>query len=339
MHYYITGHTGFKGAWLTQMLVAQGHTVSGQSLDPLPGSLFERAQLYDLFEHDNRVDIRDADATREGLIKAKPDVVIHMAAQPLVRASYENPRETFTTNVIGTMNVLEAIARTDSVRASLIITTDKVYRNVGQRIGYKEDEALGGTDPYSASKAMADLLTQSWIASFPSCPTAIARAGNVIGGGDISPDRLIPDLLNAFQHQQPALIRYPNAVRPWQHVLDCLHGYLILTDSLLHGKNQGAWNFGPLDDKAHPVSVVADLSAQLWGNGALWTTDLDEQLPEASLLLLNSEKARTHLGWADTLNFERAVAWTVIWQKQFYSGVAAKDLCQQQLHDFTVLNT
>lgn len=339
MHYYITGHTGFKGSWLTQMLRERGDTVSGQSLDPLPGSLFETAGLSAGLEYDFRIDIRDSEATAMAMAKSEPDVVIHLAAQPLVRASYLNPKETFSTNVVGTLNVLAAVATCRTVKAHLVITTDKVYRNIHQRAGYKEDDALGGKDPYSASKAMADLLTQSWIASFPSCPTAIARAGNVIGGGDISPDRLIPDLLNAFQHQQPALIRYPDAVRPWQHVLDCLNGYLILTDSLLQGENQGAWNFGPSDDNARPVSVVADLSAQLWGHGAHWITDLDEQLNEASLLLLNSEKARTALDWDDKLKFEEAVAWTVKWEKQVKSGVDALEICQRQLHEFKALNS
>jgi len=338
VHYFITGHTGFKGAWLTQMLRLRGHAVSGLSLNPLHGSLFETAQLSSVVEHDFRIDIRDSEATAKAMAIAQPDVVIHLAAQPLVRASYQNPEETFSTNVMGTMNVLAAVRDCPSVQAHLVITTDKVYRNDNKKVGYKEDDPLGGSDPYSASKAMADLLTQSWISSFPSCPTAIARAGNVIGGGDVSPDRLLPDLLNAFQRNEPAQIRYPHAVRPWQHVLDCLNGYLVLTDSLLEGKNQGAWNFGPSDAHAHPVSVVADLSAQLWGNGAHWTTDLQEQPHEASLLLLDSAKARSALNWHDKLNFHNAVAWTLAWEKQAASGSSTLDLCQQQLRDFAALN-
>lgn len=320
------------------MLRERGHSVSGQSLDPLPGSLFETADLSNWLEHDFRIDIRDSDATLQAMAEAQPDVVIHLAAQPLVRASYLNPGDTFSTNVMGTMNVLSAVAECSTVKAHLVITTDKVYRNVHQEAGYKEDDALGGTDPYSASKAMADLLTQSWISSFPGCPTAIARAGNVIGGGDVSPDRLMPDLLHSFRREEPALIRYPDAVRPWQHVLDCLNGYLILIDSLLMEESSGAWNFGPSDAHAHPVSVVADLSALLWGNGAHWITNLDEQPHEASLLLLDSEKSRTELDWRDHLNFGTTITWTVNWEKQATLGISAQELCQQQLSDFAELH-
>ena len=319
------------------MLNMRGHTVSGQSLDPLPGSLFETAQLSSLVEHDFRIDIRDTEATRRAILTAQPDVVVHLAAQPLVRASYQDPEETFSTNVMGTMNVLAAVSTCSSVQANLVITTDKVYRNDNQNSGYKEDAPLGGSDPYSASKSMADLLTQSWISSFPGCPTGIARAGNVIGGGDVSPDRLLPDLLNAFQRNEPALIRYPNAIRPWQHVLDCLNGYLVLIDSLIEGRNQGAWNFGPSDGHAHPVRTVADLSAELWGNGARWMTDNQEHPHEATLLLLDSTKARKELNWHDKLSFEEAIAWTVNWERQVSTGISVRKLCEQQINYFAEL--
>lgn len=316
------------------MLVAQGHTVSGQSLDPFPGSLFERAQLADILELDNRIDIRDVDATRAALISAKPDVVIHLAAQPLVRTSYENPRETFSTNVMGTMNVLEAIGHTESVRASLIITTDKVYRNENRFDGYCEDDPLGGDDPYSASKAMADLLTQSWMKSFRKAPIAIARAGNVIGGGDISKDRLIPDLVSAFQMGEAALLRYPGAVRPWQHVLDCLNGYQVLVNRLLKGSGAGAWNFGPTVMSELPVSEIADIVVEAWGNGASWVRDKSAHPHEAEFLALNSDKARRELDWADKLDVREAVEWAVRWVKDTDAGASAKEVCAQQIEVF-----
>jgi CDP-glucose 4,6-dehydratase len=331
MHYYVTGHTGFKGAWLTQLLLARGHSVSGQSLDPVAGSLFETAGLDTALEQDFRVDIRDAGATRSAMATASPDIVIHLAAQPLVRASYEDPRRTFTTNAIGTMNVLDAVGHCPSVQAHLVVTTDKVYRNVHQAAGYREDDALGGGDPYSASKAMADILTQSWARSFPGCPTAIARAGNVIGGGDVSRDRLLPDLFAAFRSGRPAVLRYPDAVRPWQHVLDCLDGYLLLVDALLAGRGDGQWNFGPPEDSFVSVGEVADLAASLWGDGARWTTAAEQQPYEAAMLSLNSEKARTHLQWRDRLSVPEAVRWTVQWERQVGEGASAAEICGLQL--------
>ncbi|MFZ4497882.1 MAG: CDP-glucose 4,6-dehydratase, partial [Candidatus Nanopelagicales bacterium] len=230
MHYLVTGHTGFKGAWMTMWLTSQGHQVSGLALDPEPGALFETAKLHPLLAHDIRADIRDSANVMDALRVTAPDVVIHLAAQPLVRESYLNPRWTFETNVMGTMNVLEAVQQTPSVKTQLIITTDKVYRNVNQVAGYVEPDPLGGDDPYSASKAMADLLTHSWVTSFGGPPTAVARAGNVIGGGDVCKDRLIPDVIAALASGKAPVLRYPNAVRPWQHVLDCINGYLMLVD-------------------------------------------------------------------------------------------------------------
>jgi CDP-glucose 4,6-dehydratase len=205
MRYLVTGHTGFKGAWLTLMLTERGHEVFGLSLDPESGSLYEIARLDEIVTLDIRGDIRDASVVQDAMAASNPDVVIHMAAQPLVRESYVDPRWTMETNVMGTYNVLEAVQSASSVRAQLIVTTDKVYRNVNQDFGYLEDDALGGHDPYSASKAMADILTQSWVASFDTCPTAIARAGNVIGGGDVSTDRL--------HARSPSLLSLP-AKRP-----------------------------------------------------------------------------------------------------------------------------
>ncbi|MCU1558286.1 MAG: galE6 [Microbacteriaceae bacterium] len=316
MHYLITGHTGFKGAWLSLLLSARGHTVSGLALDPTPGALFETAGVDSILANDERIDIRDAAQTARAVQTMSPDVVIHLAAQALVRDSYRDPRTTFDTNVMGTLNVLEAVGATPSVKAHVVITTDKVYRNVNRAAGYVESDALGGADPYSASKAMADILTQSWITSFGGTPTAIARAGNVIGGGDVSRDRLLPDLLSAFTSGTPAPIRYPDSVRPWQHVLDCLDGYLTLADALLDGGGLGEWNFGPGEESFVTVANVADRAAALWGAGASWVRDEGDHPHEAGLLALDSTKAERELGWRNRLPFPLSLEWSVDWQRQ-----------------------
>ncbi|OBI13346.1 CDP-glucose 4,6-dehydratase [Mycobacterium sp. E2497] len=334
MHYLVTGHTGFKGAWLTLLLLSRGHQVSGLALDPVEGSLFKRAQLADRLVSDFRVDIRDAEATMAAVTAAAPDVVVHMAAQSLVRESYRNPRYTYETNVMGTLSVLEAAAATPSVRAHLVVTTDKVYRNINQEAGYAETDPLGGDDPYSASKAMADMLAQSWIRSFPGPPTAIARAGNVIGGGDVSSDRLLPDLIAAYSLGQAPLLRFPRAVRPWQHVLDCLNGYLTLVDALLDGSGLGEWNFGPGRESFIEVGQVATLAAELWGGGAHWVVDGGDHPHEAHLLALDPSKARCELGWRNRLGFRDAVAWTIDWERRVHAGADALTTTRRQIAAF-----
>jgi CDP-glucose 4,6-dehydratase len=339
MHYLVTGHTGFKGAWLVQLLHAAGHQVSGLALDPVENALFTRARVSELLTHDLRVDIRDADATAAAVAQVKPEVVIHLAAQPLVRESYRDPRTTWETNVNGTYNVLDAVAGVDGVKALLVITTDKVYRNVNRVEGYREDEPLGGVDPYSASKAAADLLTQSWIASSGcTVPTAIARAGNVVGGGDACAERLMVDLVAAFSAGEDVHLRYPHAVRPWQHVLDCLAGYLALTDALLAGEQAGeAFNFGPGPASFVEVGEVARTVAQLWGTNAAVVIDPAPVLHEAGLLALDAGKAGRELGWHDRLDFGQAMAWTVDWALRAAAGEDVKDLCRSQLALFAEL--
>ena len=339
MHVLVTGHTGFKGAWLTMMLRARGWEVSGLALDPEPGSLFEVADVGSLMTQDHRVDIRDAAGLQSAVRSVAPDAVFHMAAQPLVRESYRDPRTTMETNVMGTFNVLEAVDLVGSAQASVIITTDKVYRNVNQVAGYVEDDPLGGHDPYSASKAMADLLTQSWVRSFGGPTTVIARAGNVIGGGDVSTDRLLPDLIRAFASGSPASIRYPNGVRPWQHVLDCLNGYLLLMDAALSGSiSRGEWNFGPGVESFRTVAEVADAAATDWGAGASWVDISDADHPhEAELLALDAAAARSLLGWDDRLAFSDSVTWTVSWHKKVLAGVAPRSACEEQLERFATL--
>ena len=335
MHYLITGHTGFKGAWLTLMLRSAGHQVSGLALDPEPGSLFEQAHLADFLEFDIRADIRDFDSLKAGFSAVEPDAVFHLAAQPLVRESYLSPRETMETNVMGTMNVIDASRSVGSVAGLVVITTDKVYRNVNQVAGYLEGDALGGHDPYSASKAMADILTQSWIASFPGLPISIARAGNVIGGGDVCKDRLLPDLMSGFAVGSVVPLRYPDAVRPWQHVLDCLQGYMILMDRTLSNSLPfGDWNFGPGPASFKTVAEMADLAASMWGKGAAWNNVGGDHPHEAGLLALDATRARTELNWHDRLDFESAVSWTVDWYKSVSLGEQPLELTQRQITDF-----
>ena len=336
MHYLITGHTGFKGAWLSQLLVAGGHRVSGLALDPVAGALYTRAGVGELLDHDLRVDIRDGDATARAVQRVAPDMVIHLAAQALVRESYRDPRTTWETNVLGTYNVLDAVARAGCVQAMVVVTTDKVYRNANRVDGYREDEPLGGVDPYSASKAAAALLAQSWIASSGcATSTAIARAGNVIGGGDVCPDRLMVDLVAAFSAGRDVHLRYPHAVRPWQHVLDCLAGYLTLADALSAGAQAGeAFNFGPGQDAFVEVGEVARQVAGLWGTGAGAILDSAPDLHEAGLLSLDATKARRELGWRSRLTFDEALSWTVEWSKRTLRGDDPRSVCTEEIARF-----
>lgn len=336
MRYLITGHTGFKGSWLSLLLLERGHEVVGLSLEPAKHSLFERATLGELVHEDLRVDIRDPESTLNSITNLSPDVVVHLAAQPLVIPSYSDPRYTFETNVGGTLNVLEAISKTPSVKASLVVTTDKVYRNTNRVMGYREDEPLGGHDPYSSSKAMADLLAQSWVKSFPGSPIAVARAGNVIGGGDVSANRLIPDVVSAVQNGTQVELRNPEAVRPWQHVLDCLNGYLQLTEALLLGNGAGEWNFGPDAESFVPVGKVVQETLKLLGVPTNWT-QVDSELHEAELLALDSTKAFEKLGWKNFLEYPESIAWTTDWYQAIEAGKTPLDITCRQIKAFEEL--
>jgi len=313
MHYLITGHTGFKGAWLALMLKELGHEVSGYSLDPLEKSLFTQADLASVFKHDFRGDIRNLSNLKEKFALANPDVLVHLAAQPLVRESYLKPLETFDINVMGTLNVLEASKEASALKAALIITTDKVYKNVNVLTGYVETDALGGDDPYSASKAAADIAAQTWIRNYAKVPMTIARAGNVIGGGDFATDRIVPDIIHDFSAGNHIELRYPRAIRPWQHVLDCLNGYIKLIDSMLATRTSGEWNFGPLDSEKHSVSDLVEEFAKHWPIENAWSESKEKHPEEAGYLLLNSDKARSALKWNDLLDFSTTVQWTNNW--------------------------
>ena len=335
-HVLITGHTGFKGSWLIAMLHHQGAKVSGIALDPVAGGIFEKAALHEILAHDIRLDIRNSVELTKAIQRISPEVVIHLAAQPLVLVSYEQPTETYETNVIGTLNVLQAVEATSSVEATLIITTDKVYRQEpGVEKAFVESDALGAADPYSTSKAMADLLTQSWIAGHPEARIAIARAGNVIGGGDVAQNRLLPDLVKAFGTSTTGRVRNPEFVRPWQHVLDCLAGYESLTEALISGKaKSGAYNFGPAPESPLKVREVASIAVSVWGESANWLAEERNQPHESNFLILDSEKSNMALGWTEKLTSMEAIQWSIEWSKREWSGESARLLTLEQLSNF-----
>jgi CDP-glucose 4,6-dehydratase len=322
------------------MLQIQGHTVSGISLDPLEKSLFNASQLNSIFEHDLRLDIRNARELTGAVKRIEPEVIIHLAAQPLVRESYKDPLGTFETNVLGTLNLLEATRELKALKATLVITTDKVYKNRNHLRGYVESDELGGDDPYRASKAAADIATQSWVKSFATTPVAIARAGNVIGGGDWAADRIIPDLVNAYSANQFPTLRYPNAIRPWQHVLDCLNGYQKLIAKMLSDETSGEWNFGPPIQEKHTVADLVQTFAKSWGindNEEAWNLEQTEQPHEAGYLLLDSSKSREILGWHDKLDFASSIDLTATWFKQSLHE-SSLEVTIKQINEFLTIN-
>jgi len=319
------------------MLKELGHEVSGIALNPEEESLFSQAQLTDLFTHDIRSDIRDLDSLKSHFTRINPQVVIHLAAQPLVRYSYLHPLETFDSNVLGTLNVLEASKSLSALKATLIITTDKVYKNFGHLRGYIETDQLGGDDPYSASKAAADIASQSWIKSFGDYPIAIARAGNVIGGGDWAADRLIPDLVKSYARNESAVVRNPDSVRPWQHVLDCLNGYLTLIDSMISIGTAGEWNFGPDHNQKYTVKEVIEGFAKNFNLSVKpWYLDSNVNPAESNLLLLDSTKARDQLHWKDHLDFANSLSWSANWYQTPVSQ--AREITVKQIKDFFSLS-
>jgi CDP-glucose 4,6-dehydratase len=338
---FLTGHTGFKGSWLSLWLHAMGARVTGYALTPATQPcLFALARVDELV--DSRLaDVRDAAALRVAMRQSQPEVVIHMAAQPLVRRSYAEPTETFATNVMGTVHLLEAVRATPEVRAVINVTTDKCYLNREWVWGYREDEHLGGHDPYSSSKACSELATAAWRASFfqegdETARVATARAGNVIGGGDWAQDRLVPDVLAAFAAAQPVQLRYPDASRPWQHVLEPLRGYLVLAQYLAAGMADAdnAWNFGPTDEGVRTVLQVVEGLASHWGAGAQWRADDCQHPHEASLLKLDISKARNRLCWHPLLGFDETLAWTVSWHQRQQAGEDVRLLTLEQIQNY-----
>jgi CDP-glucose 4,6-dehydratase len=336
----ITGHTGFKGSWLCLWLERLGAQVTGLSIEPpTDPCLFDVARVKTGMT-DIRLDIRDPSAVLAAFDRARPSVVFHLAAQPLVRASYESPLETFSTNVMGTAHVLEAVRRCSAVTAAVIVTSDKCYENREIDHAYAEHEPLGGHDPYSSSKACAELVASAYRRSFLSADSgkvATARAGNVIGGGDWAADRLLPDLMRAFAAGTSAPIRNPAAVRPWQHVLEPLSGYLRLAEKLdEHGAPfADAWNFGPMPSDTRSVEDVVSNAAKEWGSDARWCTDQATHPHEAKLLRLDASKARTRLGWQPYWTVETAVRETVRWYKEFARGADMRGLTLAQIASYS----
>ena len=340
----ITGHTGFKGSWMALLLNKLGADVYGYALDPPTNpSLFEQARI------DEQItsyigDIRDFDKLLNLLQKVKPEVVIHMAAQPIVRESYKNPVETYSTNVMGTVNLLEAVRYTQGIKAVVNVTTDKCYENREWNWGYRENEALGGYDPYSNSKACSELVTSSFRNSYFN-PTeyknhgvalATARAGNVIGGGDWAADRLIPDFMRAIINGEILHVRSPFAIRPWQHVLEPLTGYLKLAERLLTDgpKYAQAWNFGPDDIDAKTVEWIANSICKIWGSGASFTIDTNPQPHEANYLKLDCSKAKIELGWFPKWTIQTTLESIVKWNKAFISGSDVKQVTLDQIAEY-----
>lgn len=342
---FITGHTGFKGGWLSLWLSSMGAKVTGYALAPnTKPNFFEEVTVRDCLDQSHVADIRDLDRLKRAMLEADPEIVIHMAAQPLVRFSYLNPVETYATNVMGTVNVLESIRCLKGVRAVVVVTTDKCYENQGQSWSYQENEPMGGYDPYSSSKGCAELVTNAYRQSYFSvekytqhhCAIASARAGNVIGGGDWSEDRLIPDAIKAFEANQVLMIRNPLAIRPWQHVLEPLSGYLVLAQALyLFGPEFGGpWNFGPRDEDARSVREVVELLMQNWGSPSGWQQAKGEQPHEAHSLKLNCSKALQFLHWAPRWSLEHSIESIVHWQQAFRRHDNMRKLSLGQINHF-----
>ena len=327
----VTGHTGFKGSWLSIWLNEMGAKVIGYSLEPpYENSLFEEAKLKDKII-DIKGDVRDLKKLERTFKEYKPEIVFHLAAQAIVRVSYNIPQETVETNVMGTTNILECI-RKHPVKSAVIITSDKCYKNVEQAKGYVETDPFSDQDPYSCSKGCAEMIAQSYRNSF-GIKVATTRAGNVIGGGDWAKDRLVPDVIRALKSNKQIIIRNPNSVRPWQFVLEALSGYLLLAQKQYLGENlSGGWNFGPDRVAIVPVKRVVDEIIREWGSGEV-IIQKDQNKPEADLLYLDCTKSKTQLGWKPRLNTEKTIKSTVEWYKNFEKE-SAYDLCVKQIKEY-----
>lgn len=347
---FITGHTGFKGSWLSLWLHRLGAEVHGYALDPPTNpSLFELARVSDLLSSHRIADVRDATVLAEAIQHVRPEIVIHMAAQPLVRDSYKIPVETYAVNVMGTVHLLEAVRECPSVRAVVNVTTDKCYENQEWMWGYRENERMGGFDPYSNSKGCSELITAAYRSSFFNplhlststqqqfiTAIATARAGNVIGGGDWATDRLIPDSISALLAGEPVRIRNPHSIRPWQHVLEPLSGYLALAQRLYESGPDFAegWNFGPADDDAKPVEWIVERMCQLWGNGARYEIDAGEHPHEAHYLKLDCSKARMRLNWRPRWDLHHALMNILEWVRVYSAGGDVRGCCLEQIASY-----
>ena len=340
----ITGHTGFKGSWLSLILHKFGSEVHGYALDaPTEPSFYNTGRIYELVNSQTG-DIRDFGRLSEFVRDIKPEIVIHMAAQPLVRESYKKPAETYSVNVMGTVNLLEAVRHTPGIKAVVNVTTDKCYENREWHWGYRENEPMGGYDPYSNSKGCSELVTAAFRNSFfnakdyPDHGVALAsaRAGNVIGGGDWADDRLIPDFIRAITNKEEVKIRSPYAIRPWQHVLEPLTGYLILAERLYSDGPKFAepWNFGPQDTDARNVGWITEKFSELWGEGFTYSIDKDPQPHEATYLKLDCSKAKAQLEWYPKWDLGKALRATVDWYKAWSNKENVRDICLSQIEEY-----
>jgi CDP-glucose 4,6-dehydratase len=341
---FLTGHTGFKGSWMLSWLHQLGANIKGYSLEPLSGH-----QLYSAIKGDRLCDsiianILDKERLEKEVNIFEPDIIFHLAAQPLVRYSYEEPLETFNVNAIGTANVLNAVRKLEKSCQVIAITTDKVYCNIEADYAYKETDRLGGYDPYSASKAAAEFIIDSYRNSFfnpkdvaqHGKSVAVARAGNVIGGGDWAKDRIIPDIIRALQNQEPVQVRNPKAIRPWQHVIEPLFGYLLLTSKMASDPVQyaGAYNFGPVSDDCWEVQKVVNTAIEVWGGGKFHTPPTEyKAVHEAGILKLDIDKAQQHLNWRPVFSAAEAIEKAVLWYKNF-KGSNALDLIQKDIEHY-----
>lgn len=334
----ITGHTGFKGAWLSLWLIEMGAEVTGFSLSADQTSLFRQLDIEKQMTH-LEGNICDLNMLEGAFQKANPEIIFHLAAQPIVRQSYDEPLETFGTNVLGTANVLDVCRRLKKLRALVAITSDKCYENKEWVWPYREGDPLGGHDPYSASKAAAELVIASYRKSFfggaDSALLASVRAGNVIGGGDWAKDRLVPDIVRSVSAGTPILLRSPNAVRPWQHVLEALGGYLIIAQRLFGGNLSAAcaWNFGPSPGDAKPVHWIADRITKTWGKGVI-EIGREHDKHEAGMLKLDCSKARDELGWRPAMDLEETIDAIIEWHSAFEEGQSALKISQRQIRDY-----
>ena len=338
---FLTGHTGFKGSWLSLWLQNMGALVKGFSLDVNTSpSLFKQANVAEQMESEIG-DIRNLEQLTKSMVSFSPDILIHMAAQPLVRLSYQEPVDTYTTNVIGTVNVLEAARKCSNLKAIVSVTTDKCYENKEWEWGYRENESMGGHDPYSSSKGCAELVTSAYRRSFFSskntASVASARAGNVIGGGDWAEDRLIPDILKAFENTESVVIRNPLSTRPWQHVLEPLSGYLVLAQELFLNGDVFAegWNFGPKEEDCKPVSWILDEMVTYWGNNASWSLDKNNNPHEAGFLKLDCSKASNRLKWNPKWNLQLTLKSIVDWHQIYSNGGDIKKQCLKEINTYS----
>lgn len=342
---FLTGHTGFKGGWLCLWLESMGAKVSGYALAPnTQPNLFALANVEAGLEKSYIADIRDLEALRSAMTASKPEIVFHMAAQPLVRYSYANPVDTYATNVMGTVNLLESVRSCPSVRAVLVVTSDKCYENKEWAWGYRENEPMGGHDPYSSSKGCAELVAASYRSSYfnsadyPIHGVALAsgRAGNVIGGGDWALDRLIPDMLRAVVAGESVVIRNPKAIRPWQHVLEPLRGYMTLAEKMMEKGNDHSegWNFGPNDDDAKSVQWIVEEMTRQWGHGASWKTDGQDHPHEAHYLKLDCSKAKARLNWRPRWGIEQTIEKIVDWHRAHFDGVDMREFTLEQIQAY-----